>query len=400
MAAMFSTNRAAQGQGNGSLVEFKAGRSKLETLPAGGTKRKVVAEKTKGVVYIRQSPDQLMHFCWKNRETGAVVDDLIIFPGDTEFKEVKGCPDGKVYMLKFKSSKEYRLFWLQDGNVDVEKELVQKVNDALNKPPSSSRAAARGGSSERGGAIPAHGLPASSIGGFGPNEETGALGSLDQNQLMQLLQFMNQGNAEGAGMLPSLAPPANTDTPTLADPINPSAASSQEINQLNTLLRNLEPRPGSSNPAVSIDLSDAIAGDKVLDSIRNNADRLSPHLPQSEDPKQELETTVRSPQFRQASDIFGHAFSTGQMAPVLEQFNIPEEATKAAASGNLLEFARRLTEAEQGTSNSNNASAGGSAQSGAGSSAEEDNEDSNEPKEPQAKRGKKEADEEDKMDLD
>ncbi|PAV83275.1 hypothetical protein WR25_19820 [Diploscapter pachys] len=377
MAAMFSTNRAAQGQGNGSLVEFKAGRSKLETLPAGGTKRKVVAEKTKGVVYIRQSPDQLMHFCWKNRETGAV------------------------YMLKFKSSKEYRLFWLQDGNVDVEKELVQKVNDALNKPPSSSRAAARGGPSERGGAIPAHGLPASSIGGFGPNEETGALGSLDQNQLMQLLQFMNQGNAEGAGMLPSLAPPASTDTPALAaDPINPSAASSQEINQLNTLLRNLEPRPGNSNPAVAIDLSDAIAGEKVLDSIRNNADRLSPHLPQSEDPKQELETTVRSPQFRQASDIFGHAFSTGQMAPVLEQFNIPEEATKAAASGNLLEFARRLTEAEQGTSNSNNASAGGSAQSGAGSSAEEDNEDSNEPKEPQAKRGKKETDEEDKMDLD
>ena len=50
-----------------------------------------------------------------------------------------------------------------------------------------------------------------------------------------------------------------------------SSASSQEINQLNTLLRNLEPRPGSSNPSVSIDLSDAIAGEKVLDSIRNNA---------------------------------------------------------------------------------------------------------------------------------
>ena len=31
------------------------------------------------------------------------------------------------------------------------------------------------------------------------------------------------------------------------------------------------------------------------------ADRLSPHLPQSEDPKHELETTVRSPQFRQVS---------------------------------------------------------------------------------------------------
>uniref|UniRef100_A0A183GH37 Proteasomal ubiquitin receptor ADRM1 homolog n=1 Tax=Heligmosomoides polygyrus TaxID=6339 RepID=A0A183GH37_HELPZ len=111
---------------------FQAGRSFLQPAAA-PNKKKVVADKTKGQVFIKQSSDQLMHFCWKNRETGAVVDDLIIFPGDTEFKEVKGCPDGKVYMLKFKTSDERRLFWIQDGNAEADKDLCKKVSGRLLK---------------------------------------------------------------------------------------------------------------------------------------------------------------------------------------------------------------------------------------------------------------------------
>ena len=99
----------------------------------------VVAEREKGLVYVKQSSDQLIHFCWKNRETGGLVDvsftkyflltwfqDLIVFPGDTEFNEVLGCPNGQVFMLKFKSSDDRRLFWAQDATID--KDLVQKVN--------------------------------------------------------------------------------------------------------------------------------------------------------------------------------------------------------------------------------------------------------------------------------
>ena len=68
---MFSNVRSSSSKGN--IVEFKAGRCKLEP-GSGTTKRNVVAEREKGVVFIRQSSDQLMHFCWKNRESGALVD--------------------------------------------------------------------------------------------------------------------------------------------------------------------------------------------------------------------------------------------------------------------------------------------------------------------------------------
>ncbi|KAH3781168.1 hypothetical protein DPMN_158993 [Dreissena polymorpha] len=34
----------------------------------------VHADKRKGLVYVHQSDDSLMHFCWKDRTTGSVED--------------------------------------------------------------------------------------------------------------------------------------------------------------------------------------------------------------------------------------------------------------------------------------------------------------------------------------
>ena len=48
-------------------MEFRAGKMSLS-----GTT--VTPDKRKGLVYIYQSEDSLMHFCWKDRGTGNVED--------------------------------------------------------------------------------------------------------------------------------------------------------------------------------------------------------------------------------------------------------------------------------------------------------------------------------------
>lgn len=49
------------------LVEFRAGKMTLK----GST---VTPDKRKGTVYIQQTDDSLIHFCWKDRTSGNVED--------------------------------------------------------------------------------------------------------------------------------------------------------------------------------------------------------------------------------------------------------------------------------------------------------------------------------------
>lgn len=77
MSVMFASTPTGSRSSNGNLIEFRAGQAKLEP-GSSPDKRKVVADKTKGLVYIKQSQDQLMHFYWKNRESNT-VDIVCIF---------------------------------------------------------------------------------------------------------------------------------------------------------------------------------------------------------------------------------------------------------------------------------------------------------------------------------
>ena len=70
-------------------------------------------DKRKGLLSVYQSDDMLMHLTWKDRGTGTLEDDLIIFPDDCEFQAVPACTTGRVFALKFKTSSKLMFFWMQ-----------------------------------------------------------------------------------------------------------------------------------------------------------------------------------------------------------------------------------------------------------------------------------------------
>ena len=57
------------------LVEFKAGKMTMNGTTVSSIKKK-------GLVYLHQSEDSLMHFCWKDRQSGVTEDDLILLSGN------------------------------------------------------------------------------------------------------------------------------------------------------------------------------------------------------------------------------------------------------------------------------------------------------------------------------
>ena len=90
-SALFGTGGSSKSK---NLVEFKAGKMTLKG-------KMVHPDKRKGLVYVYQSDDSLMHFCWKDRTSGVVEDDLMIFPDDIETRKVAQCTTGRVFLMKF-----------------------------------------------------------------------------------------------------------------------------------------------------------------------------------------------------------------------------------------------------------------------------------------------------------
>uniref|UniRef100_A0A0K0E7M6 Proteasomal ubiquitin receptor ADRM1 homolog n=1 Tax=Strongyloides stercoralis TaxID=6248 RepID=A0A0K0E7M6_STRER len=321
MAVMFASSRSSSDTTRGVLYEFKAGRSFLEPGSSENTK-KVVAEKTKGLIIIKRSSDQLTHFCWKNRECNTVVDDFIIFPGDTEFKEVVECPDGRVFMLKFKSNNDRRLYWLQEADKSKGDETVEKVRELLDSPQP--ERTVNSGRSGGGGARDS----ALNIRNFGDSKGDGneLLGALDQNQLMQLLTLMNGGSASNDG--------ASINSGGLEGFMSNEPGQSRRSDSQSV--------PPRNQP----DLANVITSSNVIETAKANADKLTPLLPNEPPLKQdieELKTSLTCPSFKDAVVTVGHAIKTGQAGPILEQFGFPKEGIDEANKGNLIGFAKSLS---------------------------------------------------------
>ena len=93
----------------------------------------VIADTRKGYIQL-VNEDDLLHFQWKERSSPSAEDDLIIFPEDAKFVRVSEATEGRVYMLRFESSKAKHFFWMQDKSDARDNWLVERLNTLINDP--------------------------------------------------------------------------------------------------------------------------------------------------------------------------------------------------------------------------------------------------------------------------
>ncbi|XP_026758764.2 proteasomal ubiquitin receptor ADRM1 isoform X2 [Galleria mellonella] len=378
--------------GNKHLVEFRAGRMTLKG-------RMVHPDKRKGLLYVYQGEDSLMHFCWKDRTTGEVEDDLLIFPDDCEFVRVNECTTGRVYVLKFKSFSKKYFFWLQEPKTDKDEEYCRRINEALNNPPTSGGRSGGGGGNQEG-------------------EIQNFFNNMSQQQLMQLFGGVgqigglssilgsvgnnsgNSGNSSGGntstrpsagsgsssrgGSAPrsteatARTPLRTRDTPApTATPPNTANAAQPRSGQifLSDLQRyfsglgNAPPEGEGGAGAASaaggagaatagaagaagatgaggprVDLGAALAAPEAVAAATApaNAQRLAPHLPPAPPAGTQDD----------AANQFSSALTSGQMGPVMSQFGLSPEVVSAANSGDMQAFFKAL----ENTSNASDSS--------------------------------------------
>ncbi|XP_043797697.1 proteasomal ubiquitin receptor ADRM1-A isoform X1 [Apis laboriosa] len=359
--ALFGNNASRSTPKN--LVEFKAGKMTMKG-------KMVYPDIRKGQLYVYQSDDSLMHFCWKDRVSGYVEDDLIIFPDDCEFKHVPQCKTGRVYLLRFKSSNKKFFVWLQDLKTDKDEEYCRKINEVLNNPPTPG--------SQRSGSTNPEGDLQNLLNNMSQQQLMQLFGGVGQIGLGSLLGTMNrpQGvqSTRASTTTASTRVTTNTSRPT-TQMVSSSASANDssktngdnkssrisdtstsgsttntnnkiQLSDLQNFLSEIPTTTGTESVVqrgVATELTNAIPA--AISATENLERAMSPHLP----PGDHLCTTLVSPQFSQALSMFWSALQSGQAGPVIRQFGLGPDAVNAAASGNIEEFVTALeSEAKSG----------------------------------------------------
>lgn len=360
MAALFG------GSGDGrrearSLVEFRAGKMKL----SGST---VTADTRKGLVFMRME-EGLLHFYWKDRKLGEIVDDFIIFPGDAELKRVPQCTTGRVFLLKFRDSSSRKFFyWMQEPKEEKDNAYLTKVNELIEHPPDPNQPAAGEGMA---------GLPHGFLGvpsqlqnllGMSGGGGGGGARRIDQQQLMELVNSGALGPIGGMGGLvspfegasqggsrPSTTPLGSQLTQSSRrhrqerpQPSQQALSHQLQLGDLRNILSSMnipvaegEGEGETAPPQDQVNLHEVVTPDvlRPLASDREAQDQLAPHLPPTEET---TETVLTSPQFQQALGVFGSALQSGELGPLVGQFGLGERVVEAANTGDLHGFAEAL----------------------------------------------------------
>ncbi|CAG8601070.1 8331_t:CDS:2 [Acaulospora morrowiae] len=288
-------------------VEFKAGR-----LTRDGNTNWLKADERKGLIYMDMGEDQLMHFYWKDRKTGTVVDDLIVFPEEAEFTRVEQCTTGRVYLLNFKSSAQKLFFWMQDAKDDKDEEYANKVNRLLNDPQ---------------GALAENRQQSSSTSQFGnPFHDLG----MDQEQLMQLLQGQGPFGLPIPSTTPASEPQSITATTSEAGSgVQPSehTVTPEQLGNLRNILSGIQIPEGSRQS--DLNLADVLAPSAIGPLLNDPelSSALFPHLPPNINrTPEELREVIQSPQFAQALQSLNIALQSGQLGPLLTQLGLDPSA--------------------------------------------------------------------------
>ncbi|RCI15704.1 hypothetical protein L249_3481 [Ophiocordyceps polyrhachis-furcata BCC 54312] len=98
------------------IITFKAGQCEVDTA---STPHKVKPQTQAGYIYL-YSEDDLVHFCWRKR-SDTLEDpqiDLVMVPTDGSFVPYEASQpaaqtNGRIFVLKFASSSQRHLFWMQ-----------------------------------------------------------------------------------------------------------------------------------------------------------------------------------------------------------------------------------------------------------------------------------------------
>ncbi|BGP35536.1 hypothetical protein JCM10296v2_007376 [Rhodotorula toruloides] len=305
------------------LLQFKAGRAFRQ-----GETNTVVAQPDRGLVYL-QNEDGLLHFYYKDLTSGAVAEDLIIFPGDATFVKATD----RVHVLKFSSSSARHFFWHQDVELSTDEfeRRGRMVNELIGAEDVEGGAAMEVEADTTGGDATMSDAPATSSTAAPAPFETPAparsappadapgaprKGAQSTDQMAQLQNILASLVGAGAGGM--MGAGGGLPEFTLPDVLPPSAASS--------LIASL---PDSSLSHLASFLP------------------LHPSLPTSTpaETRSSLLRSVSSPEFRRALASLDRALRTGATGPLVHGLGL--EARAANGTEEFLEEVQKQADKQK-----------------------------------------------------
>lgn len=328
------------------LAEINCGRMIMNE-----TTKMVEPQLEKGLLYVKQMDDTLIHLVWKERgvvNSKIAEDDLIVFEGDCSVRLINQLPDHRVFLVRWNQTNTRKIYWMQHTDKTKDEEFVKDLDTALNNTSEAQkkqREKNKSSSKKDGSEKAAGGLDLASLmgGEAGSSEILNQLmqsGALDQNTMTSLLQQMGGANMGGSSEEKSDATTAAAETPKSSKPSKKAKLGAAD-------LQNAFGMVSQGTKKQTYDLTKVLGSESLVDMISNKEvqERLNEHMPKDEkikETKEELRAAVGSPQYQQAVQAFQEALESGQLAPVLQQFNLPESAIKAAASGDMKAFAEAM----------------------------------------------------------